>query len=331
MVNPESDLYRAHPEWTLGAGERVPKLQRNQLVLDLTRQEVWDYLYERFDHLLTAHSIAYVKWDHNRELLEAGSRAHGGAPAVHLQDAAFVRLLDALRIRHPGVAFESCASGGGRIDLNVIQHVQRVWTSDQTDALARQSIQRWTAQLIAPEYLGAHVASPQSHHTGRTLGLDFRAATALFGAFGIEWNLNDACPSELERLAQWVQLYKHWRPILHTGRMVRLDVTDPAVLAHGVIAADQRSALLAHVQMDESVHNRGVTLRVPGLDPKTSYTCTWVLPTAASSVTGSPQLDPAGPTGGTPVIGADLAQRGIWLPRQHPETVRLIAFRATGE
>src|SRR5262249_25981988 len=178
MVNPDSDLYRAHPDWALSAGERVPLLQRHQLVLDLTIPAVWDYLLERLDEVLAAHRIDYVKWDHNRPLLEAGSRSRGGAPAGHEQNLAFLQLLDAVRARHPHVAFESCASGGGRIDLGVLEHVQRVWTSDQTDALARQAIQRWTAQLVAPEYLGAHVSSPRSHHTGRTLPLDFRAATA---------------------------------------------------------------------------------------------------------------------------------------------------------
>jgi alpha-galactosidase len=328
MVNPDSDLYRAHPDWVLSASARVPLLQRNQLVLDLSDPEVWTYLFGRMDELLRDHAIDYVKWDHNRDLLEAGSSRHGFAPAAHRQSAAFYRLIDALRAQHPGVAFESCASGGGRIDLGVIERVQRVWTSDMTDALSRQQIQRWTGQFIAPEYLGAHVSSPTSHQTGRTFSLDFRAATALFGAFGIEWDLTSAGPGDLDRLAEWVARHKRWRPLLHSGRVVRIETSDPAVWAHGVVAVGGRTALLAHVQLDESAHNRGVVLRVPGLEPGLAYRCSWAGPIDDGRVSGAAPLDPAGPTGGVPVSGAALQRMGLWLPRRRPETVQLIALQA---
>ncbi|MGH8861417.1 MAG: alpha-galactosidase, partial [Jatrophihabitantaceae bacterium] len=147
MVSPDSDLYRAHPDWILQSGDRLPLLHRNQLVLDLTRDDVWTYLRDRVSAVLSDHAIGYVKWDHNRDLLEAGSNARHGAAVAHEQNLAYYRLLDDLRVRHPSVAWESCASGGGRIDLQVIEHVQRVWTSDMTDALSRQQIQRWTGQL----------------------------------------------------------------------------------------------------------------------------------------------------------------------------------------
>jgi alpha-galactosidase len=326
MVNPDSELYRAHPDWVLSARAEPPLLERNQLVLDLTRPDVLQHLLERLDTLLTENAIDYVKWDHNRELLEAGSSAHGYAPAARLQEAGCYRLLDELRRRHPNVAFESCASGGGRIDLGIIQHVQRVWTSDMTDALARQQIQRWTGQLVAPEYLGAHVSAPTSHQTGRTLSLDFRAATAMFGSFGIEWDLTAASDADLDRLAEWVQRYKRWRPLLHTGRVVRLDVTDPAVIAHGVIATDRQSALIAHVQLDESAHNRGVELRIPGLDPTRYYRTSWAAPIDTAPVSRMPALHPDGPTAGVPVTGADLARIGLWMPRRRPQQVLLIAL-----
>ncbi|HJQ42251.1 MAG TPA: alpha-galactosidase [Jatrophihabitantaceae bacterium] len=330
MVNPDSELFRANPDWVLSAGERLPTLQRNQLVVDLTNRAAYQHVLDQLDAVLTANAIDYVKWDHNRELLEAGSSQHGYAPAAHQQEAGFYGLLDELRRRHPDIDFESCASGGGRIDLGVIQHVQRVWTSDMTDALSRQLIQRWTVQLVAPEYLGAHVSAPSSHQTGRELSLDFRAATALFGSFGIEWDLAQARPADLERLAEWVALYKRWRPLLHSGRVVRLDVSDPAVIAHGVLAADRHSALIAHVQLDESTHNRGVVLRVPGLDPATSYRCTWLVPPDTKRVSGMPAVHPDGPTAGAPINGADLVRVGLWIPRRRPEQVLLIEINATG-
>jgi len=139
MVNPDSDLFRAHPDWVLSARGRLPVLQRNQLVLDLSRPEVGQYLLERIDAVLSTYDIAYVKWDHNRDLLEAGSGTRAGGPAVHAHTLGFYALLDELRRRHPQVEWESCASGGGRTDLGVLERVERIWTSDMTDALSRQS------------------------------------------------------------------------------------------------------------------------------------------------------------------------------------------------
>ena len=324
MVNPDSDLFRAHPDWILSAGGRVPLLHRNQLVLDLTNNDVWTYLHDRFDAVLSEHDIDYVKWDHNRDLLEAGSALHAGSPAVHYQNLAYYALLDSLRKLHPRVAWESCSAGGGRVDLAVLERVQRVWTSDVTDALARQHMQRWTAQFVAPEYLGAHVASPTSHQTGRTFTLDFRAATAIFGAFGIEWDLSQATPEELEGLKWWTALHKKFRPLLHSGRTVRLESSDPAVLGHGVIAADRSSALIAHVQIDESSHNRGVVLPIHGLDRNAMYHLEWANPVDTRILSVARPLNPLGPTAGKPVGGAVLADVGLWLPRRRPQTAQLI-------
>jgi len=324
MVNPDSQLYREHPDWILSAEGRVPLQHRNQLVLDLTNPDVWHYLRDRVDKILSEHAVDYVKWDHNRDLLEAGSARHGGAPAAHAQNAAYYALLDDLRARHPAVAWESCAAGGGRIDLGVVERVQRFWTSDMTDAVARQHIQRWTGQLIAPEYLGAHVSAPRSHQTGRTYSLDFRAATAFFLAFGIEWDLTEATPDELDELAAWCALHKRFRPLLHSGRAVRVDTTDPAVIAYGVLAEDRDSAVLCHVQLDESTHNRGCTLRVPGLHPDASYRVQWLGPTDLRATSMSPALSPEGPSRGAAVTGRQLADVGLWMPRRPPETAHLV-------
>ena len=324
MVNPDSDLYREHPDWILSAGDRVPLLHRHQLVLDLSRAEVRDHVFEQISAVLSAYPIDAVKWDHNRDLLEAGSAVLGGAPVVHRQTIGFYALLDALRAAHPSIDWESCASGGGRIDLGVLERVQRVWTSDMTDAVARQQIQRWTTQLVAPEYVGAHISSPTSHTTGRTLSLDFRAATALFGSFGIEWDLTDATDDDLDRLAGWVQRYQRFRPLLHSGRVVRPESSDATVLLHGVGAADRSEALVAHVQLDEPAHNRGVFVRLPGLAPEAAYGARWEGPVDPTGVSMSSPLPPAGPTDGTAVTGRALATRGLWIPRRRPETVTLV-------
>jgi alpha-galactosidase len=131
-------------------------------------------------------------------------------------------------------------------------------------------------------------------------------------------------------LAQWVELHKRFRPLLHSGRVIRIPVDDPVVLAHGVVAQDGREAVVAHVQMDESGSNRGVVLRIPGLHPELPYSLEWLGPLDRHPMSRSPQLDPAGPTGGRPVHGAALAQYGVWVPRRRPETVHLIRIAALG-
>lgn len=324
MVNPDSDLFRNHPEWVLQPSGRLPVEHRNQQVLDLTHQGAWTTVRDQIDAVLSSVPVDFVKWDHNRELLEAGTTARGGAPAIHAQTTAYLRLLDDLRSRHPDVVWESCAAGGGRIDLGTIEHVQRFWTSDMTDALARQQIQRWTAQLVAPEYLGAHISSPTSHQTHRTLGLDFRAGTALFGSFGVEWDLTAANEEELDRIAAWTKLYAKHRELLHRGRMFRCDLTEPAVYGHGVVVGDGTEAIAALVQLDEPVSNRGVTLRIPGLQPGAAYRIDWLGPVDAAELSYAPGLHPDGPLRGHPIAGAALADTGVWLPRRRPESVTLL-------
>jgi alpha-galactosidase len=278
MVNPDSELFRAHPDWILSAGHRRPPLQRHQLVLDLTRPPVREYLRDRISALLSEYEIAYIKWDCNRDIIDAGSGARLGAPAAHEQAQAVYQLLDELRARHPQVEWESCAAGGGRIDVAMLEHVQRVWTSDMTDALARQSIQRWTGQLVPPEYLGAHVAAPFSHQTGRYMPMSLRGATALFGHFGIEADITRTSPEDLAELADWIGLYKRHRGLIHSGRMVRLDTPDDTAWMYGVVATDASTALMSYVQLEEPRNDQPAALRVPGLDPAGRYRITEVTP-----------------------------------------------------
>lgn len=335
MVNPDSDLYRMHPDWILQTDGRLPLPQRNQQVLDLSNSDAFSYVLEAISAVLTEYDVDYVKWDHNRDLLEAGTLVRGGAPAVHAHTLGFYRLLDELRQRFPRIAWESCASGGGRIDLGVIEHVSRVWTSDMTDALSRQRIQRWTVQNVAPEYLGAHISAPTSHQTGRTYTLAFRAATAVFGSFGIEWDIRQASERDLDELTRWIAWYKAERGFLHSGHAIRLDIADAAVIAHGVVAPNRSRAIIAHVQYEESESNRGVWLRIPGLDRESRYRLRWVGPQAdvpggvAKEASRSdwdplPEYGPLGPSTDAVMTGAGLASVGVHIPRCHPETIRLI-------
>lgn len=325
MVNPDSELYRAHPEWILSAGGRVPPLQRHQLVLDLTRPEVADYLFERISTLLSEYPISYVKWDCNRDIVDAGSGLRAGAPAAHAQALAVYALMDRLREQHPAVEWESCAAGGGRIDLAILERFQRVWPSDMTDALARQSIQRWTGQLVPPEYLGAHVSAPLSHQTGRYMPLSLRCATALFGHMGIEWDITQASGDELDQLAAWIELYKRHRDLIHSGRMIRLDTVDDTAWMHGVVAADQSAALMCFVQLDEPRTDQPAAMLIPGLDPARRYRATEVTP-------GERLLQRAGLADdqmpGAEVSGAALAEIGLAIPAQRALAAAIVLIQA---
>ena len=163
----------------------------------------------------------------------------------------------------------------------MLRRVERVWTSDQNDALTRQHIQRWTAQLVPPEYLGSHVSAHASHQTGRVLSLDFRAATAFFGHFGVEWDLSHASGSDLAALAGWIELHKAHRRLLHSGRLVRADSAVEGFWVHGVVAPDRSEALVAAVQLDDLAHDPP-RIVVPGLDPARLYRIVRLAPAGAA-------------------------------------------------
>lgn len=269
MVNPDSDLARAHPDWVLQVPGRTPPLARHQQVLDVARPEVAAYLRERVVSLVRELGVDYVKWDHNRDLVEAGGA--GGAAGVHAQTVAVYALLDAIRADCPGLEIESCSSGGARVDLAILERTDRVWGSDCIDAHERHEIQRWTAQLLPPELVGSHVGAARAHTTGRVLDLSFRASTALLGSFGVEWDLAAASDDERAELAAWIALYKSERGLLHTGVVVRDDVPAAGLWLHGVVAPDRGRALYALVQRERPATWPPGRVRLPGLDPDALY------------------------------------------------------------
>lgn len=269
MVNEDSDLARAHPEWILQADGRLPARSRDQQVLNLAIPEAFDHVLERMTAIIGEYAVDAVKWDHNRDLVEAGFP--GGGAAVHEQTLAAYRLMATLGERFPSLEIESCSSGGGRVDLGVIEHTARVWVSDDIDPLERQQMHRWTQQLLPPELLGSHIASGRNHTTGRVHDLAFRAGTALVGHLGIEWDLAGATADESAALTEWIALYRELRPLLHGGDLVRSDEVDDARLVYGTVASDRQQAVffLASIGRSEVSGTGRVTFR--DLDPDTVY------------------------------------------------------------
>ncbi len=312
MVSPDSDLYRAQPDWCLHIEGCERPTMRGQLALDMARAEVGDFLFARLDALLRTHAIAYLKWDHNRDLF----------PSAPRQTEGFYALLDRLRAAHPEVEIESCASGGGRIDYGVLSRTHRVWPSDNNDAIERLRIIRAWSQFLPLEVLGSHVGPSPNPITGRRLTMDFRAKVALFGHMGVE--ADPARMSEKERatLAAHIALYKEWRGVLHSGALWRLDHPDPGVTGMQVTHSDKGLALVAQTAFSPVFD--AAPIRLAGLDPQARYRVTlpepW--PPKARHYLANPEMWRTGLT----LSGAALMTQGLALPLTHPETAWLIAL-----
>ncbi|MCA2214264.1 alpha-galactosidase [Jidongwangia harbinensis] len=330
MVNPDSDLARAHPEWIMAARGDRPIESRHQQVLDLGVPGAYRHVRSHLTAILDEYPIDYLKWDHNRDLVEAGTQADGGRPGVHAQTLAVYRLLDEIRAAYPGLEIESCSSGGGRVDLGVLARTDRVWVSDNIDPHDRQAMLRWTTQLVPPEYLGSHIASGRSHTTGRRHDLGFRAATAVFGHLGVEWDLARATDAELAELRAWIRFFTEQRDLLLGGDLVRMDGTGDDLLVHGVVAPDRSRALFAMVTTGSLFPDPAGRLRFRGLHPDRRYRVRPVL------VAGGPSglVPPAwwGPDADGDVFsGAALALVGVAPPRLHPDQAVLFRVQPAEE
>lgn len=324
MVNSDSDLFRNHPDWVLQSEgiEQVPF--RNQLALDLTRHDVCSYLFGCLNALLSEYQISYIKWDMNRDLHHPVSQ---GCAVASTQTRAVYALMQKIRAAHPLVEIESCSSGGGRADYGVLQHTDRIWTSDSNDALDRQIIQRGAAHFFPLEVLGAHVGPRTCHITGRKLSMELRVATALFGHMGVELNLLDAPAHELDTLSKGIELYKALRQRLHSGAYFRLD-TPAHTNAVSVVAADQSSALLSWCQLAGHTETEPGRIRFVGLDPATHYRVKIVWPIPAKTPTSPSIIDAADLNGeGTVFSGDALMKIGVQAPVLLPESCLIFDAR----
>ncbi len=323
MVNPDSDLYRSHPEWVLADHRYEPVFGRQQLVLDLAHDDVRAYLFQKIDALLTTYPIAYVKWDMNRSLVHP---SHLGRASVHAQTVALYQLLDDLNGAHPNVEIESCASGGGRIDFGILRRTARVWTSDSNDALDRQRIQRGISHFVPPEYMGAHIGPPRSHTTRRAHSLAFRAGSAFFGHLGIEWNILDATDEQAKSLGDVIDAHKRFRHLLHTGDGFRLDHPNQAVTAHSVVSGDRREALVSMAIVETPSSLMIEPLRMTGLADDVTYRVEWV-PLVAPFL-GAARRQPRWLASGLTMSGRSLRTIGVQPPTIDPESMILLHLQA---
>ncbi|MFE2102241.1 alpha-galactosidase [Streptomyces sp. NPDC059468] len=273
MVNPDSDLYRAHPDWVQYQTGRKRTELRNQLVLNLARDDVQEYLWEQLDTLLSSAPIDYVKWDFNRCFTDAGWPGESYPQRLWVDHVhALYALLDRLRAAHPSVAFESCSGGGGRIDLGVLSRTDQVWTSDNTDPLDRLAIQHGFSQIHPARVMAAWVTdSPNTQLNGRESSLRFRFVSSMAGVLGVGGDLTEWSGEELAEARRWVDLYKEIRPVVQRGDQYRLRPPTGGLSAVQYVLGDE-TVVLACLQAQH--YGEPVpALRLRGLDPAASYEC----------------------------------------------------------
>jgi alpha-galactosidase len=312
MVNEDSDLFRAHPDWVLG-----PKDQprgRQQLVLDMSRPQVVDHLYGQIAALLHEYDIEYIKWDHNRVLPGASAAQTGGTYA----------LLDRLRAACPQVEIESCASGGGRVDFGILQRCGRVWLSDSNDALERMRIQHDAALFLPASVTGSHVGPRRCHTSGRVIDMATRSWVAAQRHMGFEMDPRELTEDEaatLRQVASWWKLNRDW---MQEADILRLDHADPAVVAELQLAQDGHRFVVFAGQRDTSAQILPRPLRLTGLEPLARYEIELINRGDTPALSrGTPALKSA------PLIlsGAYLMGSGLTLPWSFPQTIRVIEGR----
>ena len=276
MVCTNTALYAAHPDWALTIPGRAPATGRSQLVLDLGRPEVVDYLYSLFHRLLAEHDIAYIKWDMNRNLTDVYSRV---LPPERQGEAAYrymlglYSLLDRLTRDFPQVLFEGCAGGGGRFDAGMLCYCPQIWCSDDTDAIHRIKIQYGTSFGYPPCTMGSHVSASPNHQTGRSTPLSTRAVVAMAGTFGYELDLQKLTDAEKEMVKVQIAQYKQLQPLLLEGRCERLTdaVTDTCFTAWQFTAPDRSRAAVSVVVIDPQANPWPIHVRLRGLDLQALY------------------------------------------------------------
>ncbi|OMD49056.1 alpha-galactosidase [Paenibacillus odorifer] len=275
MVSPESDLYREHPDWCLHVPGHKSSLARQQLVLDLSRKDVCDYIVESVSSVLSSAPITYVKWDMNRNMTEIGSAllpAERQRETAHRYILGLYDVLERIVSRFPHILFESCSGGGGRFDPGMLYYMPQTWTSDDTDAVERLKIQYGTSMVYPASSMGAHVSAVPNHQVHRITPLETRGHVAMSGNFGYELDLTKLTEAEREDIRKQVSEYKELRMLIQYGDFYRLlSPFEGNETAWMFVSADKKEAFATYFQVLAGPNPPLRRLRLKGLDPAKSY------------------------------------------------------------
>ena len=276
MVSPDSDLYRAHPDWAIAVPGRKPCKMRNQYVLDITRSEVRDYVYKCVSDILKSAKISYVKWDMNRQLSDLGSTSLEAASMGRLSYLYTLSVYDLqgrLLEEFPDLLLENCSGGGARYDGGMLFYSPQVWCSDDTDAYERLSIQAGTEMVYPMSTMGAHVSASPNHITGRSMPFDVRGAVALSGTFGYELDITKIPDEERKAIPEQVDIYHRYGEIVREGDYFRIASESEAKYydAWMSVLKDRKKALLTYVQCKAYPNGKGRVVKAKGLNPDAVY------------------------------------------------------------
>lgn len=277
MISIDSKLYQTHPEWMIKTPGRGQTPGRHQFVLDMSRQEVVDYLFGLISHIIQDAKLDYIKWDMNRNITEmygADLPADQQLEFSHRYILGVYDLYDRLTKAFPDVLFESCASGGGRFDLGMMYYAPQAWCSDDTDAVERIKIQDGTSYGYTPSMWGAHVSAVPNDQVGRLTSIDMRAKVAYFGAFGYELDVTKLSDEEQATIKQQVAFYKQYRKLFQFGTFYRLETPDTSDNVYGweTVSPDKQTAIGMRYQILNGANPAYIRYYFKGLDPERHYT-----------------------------------------------------------
>ena len=275
MVNKDSDLYRKHPDYIIETPKRHASHGRKQYVLDFSRKEVVDNIYEQLVKILDGDEIDYIKWDMNRNITECYSIAYPPeqqGEIMHRYILGVYNLYERLIERYPKILFESCASGGGRFDAGMLYYAPQAWTSDDSDAIERLKIQYGTSFGYPQSMMGAHVSASPNEQLGRNTPLKIRGDVAFFGAFGYELDLDKLSSTELTSIKKQIELMKKYRSIFQYGTFYRLKSPfEGNIVSWMVVSEDKSQAIVGYYKILNDVNCEYRRLYLPGLEADTLY------------------------------------------------------------
>ena len=276
MNSPDSDLYRQHPDWAIQVPGRKPGLARNQMVLDISREEVADYIFEKMAKVLRSANVEYVKWDMNRPLSDIASAAlpkERQGEVFHRYVMGVYRMQERLLTEFPQLLLENCSGGGARFDAGMLYYGPQIWTSDDTDAIERLEIQEGTALIYPLSAMGAHVSDCPNHTVGRTTPFSTRGIVALAGTFGYELDVTRISEEDRKQIPEQCKMYHKYNDLVRTGDYYRMASYRETHThdAYMVVSKDKTEALVTYVIVRRRANPRSRNIKLLGLDPKKTY------------------------------------------------------------
>lgn len=275
MISPDSDLYRAHPDWCLHVNGRGKSCGRCQLVLDMSRADVREYIIKSMSDIISDASIDYIKWDMNRNMSEIGSDelpSERQSETAHRYMLGVYEVLETLKERFPDLLMEGCAAGGGRFEAGMMYYFNQYWTSDNSDAGERMYIQHGTSYVMPAAFMGAHVSAVPNHQVGRVTSLETRGYVAMGGQLGYELDITKCTDEELEVISDQIKQYKDIRDVVHHGEMYRLK--SPFDSNHAVweyISEDKSKVVVLYFKIKAIVGFERNSLKLKGLSDDAKY------------------------------------------------------------